>query len=160
MLTTNSTEEHRRLQRILSNSFSENALRLQEPVTKKNVYMLVNTNDRLAKKSDPAQDAVKLYNCAIFDIIADLVFSESLGLLGNAELSSGVETKARVQKRAESGIERPDIWNALLKKFGHKLTPTERSDNADILMFGGIKDDSYPYEVRNLFTPVGVGGEA
>lgn len=60
-------------------------------MTKKNVYMLVNTNDRLAKKSDPAQDAVKLYNCATFDIIADLVFGESLGLLGNAELSSGVE---------------------------------------------------------------------
>lgn len=88
------TEEHGRLRKISSNAFSDRALRCQEPLITKYVDMLVEKLDRASRDpehSKKPQDLVKLYNCATFDIIADLVFGESLGLLENEKLSPWVE---------------------------------------------------------------------
>ncbi|GME30911.1 Cytochrome p450 protein [Neofusicoccum parvum] len=90
ILTTHDTEEHGRFRKIFSNAFSDKSLRLQEPLIRKYVDELIVNLKRAARDSSNVQDLVKWYNCATFDIIADLVFGEPLGLLDNSELSPWV----------------------------------------------------------------------
>lgn len=180
ILTIANTEEHGRLRKMFSNAFSDKALRQQEPLIIQYVDKLVGIIDKSARRPGAVVDLVELYNCTTFDIIADLVFGESLGLLESSELSPWVKsifahmrtgtilsltleypalaifielftpktlfekqklhrrhTSDRVDKRLNSGVDRPDIWDLILKKADGKLTLLEQYANAEIFMVGG-----------------------
>ncbi|KAB2571304.1 Cytochrome P450 monooxygenase rdc4 [Lasiodiplodia theobromae] len=83
-------EEHGRVRRIFSNAFSDKALKEQEPLIRKYADKLVAslTNQVAAGK---APDIVKMYNCATFDVMGDLCFGQSLGLLEDSEYSPWVK---------------------------------------------------------------------
>ncbi|GME30698.1 Cytochrome p450 protein [Neofusicoccum parvum] len=180
ILSVPSTEEHGRLRKIFSNAFSDKALREQEPLITQYVDKLVSVIDKVSRRPDPTVNLVELYNCTTFDIIADLVFGEPLGLLESSELSPWVKsvfahmktgtilsvtmeypalakliefltpnsllekqklhrrhTSDRVNKRLSSGIDRPDIWDLILKKADGKLSLKEQYANAEVFMVGG-----------------------
>ncbi|KAG8623997.1 hypothetical protein KVT40_008973 [Elsinoe batatas] len=86
-------ENHARMRRILSHSFSDKALKEQEPVFKEWANLLIQKIREHVKQSpDEATDMVKRWNCATFDVMADLTFAESLGMLEGGEYSPWVKT--------------------------------------------------------------------
>lgn len=93
MLTTKNVEEHARLRKIFSNAFSDKALKLQEPLIQRHVDKLL---DIFTKITEGGQDApfniVKLFNCITFDIMGDLTFGESLGMLDTGEYTPWVKS--------------------------------------------------------------------
>lgn len=180
ILSVANTEEHGRLRKMFSNAFSDKALRQQEPLITQYVDKLVSVVDKGSRQPSGAVNLVELYNCTTFDIIADLVFGEPLGLLDSSELSPWVKsifahmktatffslaleypavamlielltpksliekqklhrrhTSDRVDKRLSSGIDRPDIWDLILKKADGTLSLKEQYANAEIFMVGG-----------------------
>ncbi|KAK0644869.1 Cytochrome P450 monooxygenase hmp1 [Lasiodiplodia hormozganensis] len=181
ILSVPSSEEHGRLRKMFSNAFSDKALRQQEPLITQYVDKLVSVVDKAARSQPNAMvNLVELYNCTTFDIIADLVFGEPLGLLESSALSPWVKfifahmktgtilslaqeypalaklfelltpksliekqkmhrrhTSDRVDKRLSSGIDRPDIWDLILKKAAGSLSLREQYANAEIFMVGG-----------------------
>ena len=83
----NDPARHATLRRVFSPAFSENALKRQEPMFQRLADMLV------AKcGTGESVDMTKLYNFATFDIMGELAFGESLGLLENNEYSQWVKT--------------------------------------------------------------------
>ncbi|KAF2706016.1 cytochrome P450 [Pleomassaria siparia CBS 279.74] len=73
---------HRQQRKLFTNAFSDRALSAQESMIQNYVDKLV----ALMRKSAGApRDAVKLWNFATFDIMADLAFGESLGNLEGDE---------------------------------------------------------------------------
>ncbi|PYI22370.1 putative cytochrome P450 monooxygenase [Aspergillus violaceofuscus CBS 115571] len=73
---------HRRLRRLLSHAFSEKALRAQEPALQHYVDLLIR---QLRHRADQAGggvvDMVQWFNFTTFDIIGDLAFGDTFGLL-------------------------------------------------------------------------------
>ena len=83
---------HSRYRRIFSNAFSDRALREQEPLIKTYADKLIVTlTHSLSLDATKKIDMVKLYNFTTFDIMGDLTFGESLGLLEGSEYSAWVE---------------------------------------------------------------------
>lgn len=72
-------EQHRRLRRLLSHAFSDRALKAQETIVADYIDLFIN---QLRKRSgvEPV-DMVMWFNFLTFDIIGDLAFGESFGLL-------------------------------------------------------------------------------
>ncbi|EKG18820.1 Cytochrome P450 [Macrophomina phaseolina MS6] len=70
-------------------AFSDKVLKAQESLIRTYADKLV---DNMRAKAGDWCNAVKLYNCATFDILADLTFGESLGLLDNGQYWPWVET--------------------------------------------------------------------
>jgi len=91
VLTERDGTEHGRLRRIFSHAFSDKALKEQQPLLDSYVNQLV-SNIRRALDEDPNHefDAVKLYNFTTFDIMADLTFGESLGMLRTSNYTDWV----------------------------------------------------------------------
>ena len=91
VLTERDGTEHGRLRRIFSHAFSDKALKEQQPLLDSYVNQLV-SNIRRALDEDPNHefDAVKLYNFTTFDIMADLAFGESLGMLRTSNYTDWV----------------------------------------------------------------------
>lgn len=74
--------EHGRQRKIFANAFSDRALKLQEPLFLTYIDKLVS---KLRESPGTKRDMVRLYNYTAFDIIADLTFGESLGMLDNLD---------------------------------------------------------------------------
>lgn len=74
--------EHNRVRRIFNHAFSDKALRDQEDLFRIYVDKLIRN---VYNTEGGAFDAVKAYNCTTFDIMAELTFGESLGLLDKSE---------------------------------------------------------------------------
>ncbi|KAF1355043.1 cytochrome P450 [Delphinella strobiligena] len=84
---------HSRYRRILAHAFSDRALKEQEPLFKHWADMLVG---KLLERSEGSAstpvDMVSWWNFATFDIMADLTFAESLGMLEQSSYSPWVKT--------------------------------------------------------------------
>ncbi|KAK7702737.1 hypothetical protein SLS57_011236 [Botryosphaeria dothidea] len=86
-------QEHARVRKIFSNAFSDRALKAQESLIQEHVNKFIGVIVRKSSETPNAPiDAVKLLNCLTFDIIGDLAFGESLGLLERGEYNWWVET--------------------------------------------------------------------
>ncbi|KAH7020684.1 cytochrome P450 [Macrophomina phaseolina] len=81
-------EAHGPYRRVFSPAFSDKALKAQESLIRTYADKLV---DNIRAKAGDWYNAVKLYNCTTFDIMADLTFGESLGLLDNGQYWPWVE---------------------------------------------------------------------
>ncbi|KAH7323248.1 cytochrome P450 [Stachybotrys elegans] len=86
-----SDEDHARVRRLLAPAFSERALKLQEPLFQHYADTM------LAKIAESAAvnegvDMVKMFNYTTFDIMAQLVFGENLGLLDKQEYTGWVKS--------------------------------------------------------------------
>jgi cytochrome P450 len=84
-------EKHRFQRKIFTHAFSDRALKEQEPLFSKYIDVLVERIERTVE-ADPQSpfDIVKLLNFTTFDIMGDLCFGESLGLLQSADYSPWV----------------------------------------------------------------------
>lgn len=82
---------HSRQRKIVSNSFSDKALKDQEPLLKKWATLM---QKKLFDRADgkTPHDLVKWYNCTTFDVMGDLTFSEDLQMLEGGEYSPWVKT--------------------------------------------------------------------
>jgi cytochrome P450 len=80
ILTANEAD-HSRFRRLLSRSFSEKALRDQEPLIRKYVDLLISRLHRRIQDNRPIVDLVSWYNWATFDLIGDLAFGEPFNCL-------------------------------------------------------------------------------
>ncbi|KAI5465255.1 cytochrome P450 [Mariannaea sp. PMI_226] len=92
-------EDHARQRRIFSHAFSNFALTQQESLICSYVNSLIQRlQDHHNTSSDEPLDIVPLYNFTSFDIMADLTFGESLGMLKNGEYvpwASGVNKELK-----------------------------------------------------------------
>lgn len=78
------TEGHSRMRRIFSHAFSDRALKLQEPIFSKYIDKLVEKLREGCRKDEGPQDMVQLFNFTTFDLMGDLSFGESLGMLDDS----------------------------------------------------------------------------
>ncbi|KAI1123506.1 cytochrome P450 monooxygenase-like protein [Nemania abortiva] len=83
-------EEHSILRRTIAPAFGDKALKDQEPLFQHCADLMVATVRRLSDEGRPI-DMVKIYNLTTFDIMAELVYNESLGLLEASEYTPWVE---------------------------------------------------------------------
>ena len=82
---------HSRQRKILSHSFSDKALKDQEPLLKKWAQLMRKKLAERASGNDEI-DLLKFYNCTTFDVMGDLTFSEGLNMLEGSEYSPWVKT--------------------------------------------------------------------
>jgi cytochrome P450 len=83
-VTVKDDADHSRYRRLLSNAFSDKALREQEPLIKQYVDLFISRLHENAKNG--AQDMVSWFNFVTFDIIGDLTLGESFGCLQESAL--------------------------------------------------------------------------
>ncbi|KAH0273615.1 benzoate 4-monooxygenase cytochrome P450, partial [Aureobasidium melanogenum] len=81
---------HTRQRRILANSFSDKALRDQEPLLKQWAGLMV-TKLKEVEAAGKAVDMVAYYNFTTFDIMSDLTFGEPLHMLEKSEYAPWVK---------------------------------------------------------------------
>jgi aspirochlorine biosynthesis cytochrome P450 monooxygenase len=75
-------EKHRRLRRLLAHAFSEKALKAQEIILQGYVDTFISQlHARASVEGDSVVNMVHWFNFTTFDIIGDLAFGESFGLL-------------------------------------------------------------------------------
>lgn len=74
-------ENHSRMRRIFSHAFSDRALKMQESMFLTYIDKLVEKLREGCMQKSGAQDMVQLLNFTTFDIMGDLTFGESLGML-------------------------------------------------------------------------------
>ena len=82
---------HSRQRKILSNAFSDRALKEQEPMIKHWAEKLKNKLHERAQSGEDT-DMLKMYNCTTFDVMGDLTFNEGLGMLDGSEYSPWVKS--------------------------------------------------------------------
>ena len=90
-IITSDNANHSRQRKILSHSFSDKALREQEPILKTWSLKLKNKLAERATGVDET-DMLKFYNCTTFDVMGDLTFAEGLNMLDDSEYSPWVKT--------------------------------------------------------------------
>jgi cytochrome P450 len=90
LVTEGDDEKHAILRKTFAPGFSDRALKAQESMIRAHVDKLISNVYREAAAGNKI-DVVKYYNCAAFDIIGELAFGESLGLLDDSELNVWVE---------------------------------------------------------------------
>lgn len=76
-------ESHSRMRRIFSHAFSDRALKIQEPIFLTYIDKLVEKLREGCQKDIGALNMVELFNFTTFDVMGDLTFGESLGMLDN-----------------------------------------------------------------------------
>ncbi|KAH7042606.1 cytochrome P450 [Macrophomina phaseolina] len=134
-------EAHGPYRRVFSAAFSDKVLKAQESLIRTYADKLV---DNMRAKAGDWCNAVKLYNCATFEITADLMFGESLGLRDNGQYWPWFAAD-RFNKRIarhESGEDkgRPDIWGLTLERKGKELlTLDDLYANGSLLMLAGTE---------------------
>ncbi|PVI05781.1 cytochrome P450 [Periconia macrospinosa] len=85
------SKDHGKIRRVFSNAFSDKALKLQEGLIRGYVNKLVsNMKDTVEENPSARMNGVKLYNCTTFDVMGDLTFGESLGMLESSEYTPWV----------------------------------------------------------------------
>ncbi|CAG8908965.1 unnamed protein product [Penicillium egyptiacum] len=77
--------DHSRFRRLLSHAFSESSLRVQEPIIKGYVDLLMQRLHENIEGGTKTVDMVAWYNFTTFDIIGDLAFGEPFDCLKNLE---------------------------------------------------------------------------
>ncbi|KAH8838541.1 hypothetical protein MCOR27_008396 [Pyricularia oryzae] len=91
MISNVDSETHGKMRKIFTNAFSDRALREQEPLLLKYVDKLIRRiHTDLSGDPNRPLDLVLLLNCTTFDIMADLTFGESLGMLDNGKYTPWV----------------------------------------------------------------------
>jgi cytochrome P450 len=86
-------EDHTKVRRILSVSFSERALRKQESLFRKHADLMVSSiHQAISKDPTTPLEMVKFFNFTTFDTMSDLTFGEPLGLQERNEYTTWVET--------------------------------------------------------------------
>lgn len=78
------TEDHSRMRRIFSHAFSDRALKLQEPMFLTYIDKLIEKLREGCLKNTGSQNMVQLFNFTTFDVMGDLTFGESLGMLDDS----------------------------------------------------------------------------
>lgn len=93
LLATFDDTQHKALRKVFQPGFSDRALKAQEHIIRSHVNKLVRNIYRSAD-ADPGQpiDFVRMFNCATFDIIGELAFGESLGLLDDGKMYGWIES--------------------------------------------------------------------
>ncbi|KAI7091342.1 cytochrome P450 [Hortaea werneckii] len=81
---------HSRQRKILSNAFSDKALKEQTPLLKRWVGLMKKKLEERAVAGTET-DMLKMYNCTTFDIMGDLTFGEGLNMLEDSEYSPWVK---------------------------------------------------------------------
>ncbi|KAM3418416.1 hypothetical protein BST61_g4405 [Cercospora zeina] len=158
---------HSRQRRIVSHSFADRTLKDLEPLL---MRWITKMKGKLEEKSQTREeiDLLKYYNCTTFDIMGDLTFSASLGMLDNGEYSSWVTaifggikggtilrairdingvtnwifTKFVMRSpRLEKTPDTPDLWTKILEKGSgaNGLTFGEHESNASLFMIAGTE---------------------
>lgn len=81
---------HSRQRKILSNAFSDKALKEQEPLLKRWAGLM---KQKLLERAEAGvqTDMLKYYNCTTFDVMGDLCFAEGLNMLEDSEYSPWVK---------------------------------------------------------------------
>ncbi|RYO00489.1 hypothetical protein AA0121_g13378 [Alternaria tenuissima] len=92
MISLLDSQHHASVRRVFQPAFSDRSLRALEPVINKHVKRLMHTNLRQLARADEPFDLVHLLNCAIFDIMGDLMLSESFGMLEQSAYVEWIET--------------------------------------------------------------------
>lgn len=96
----------------------------------KNVDKLIGSIDRAINQDSGAQlDIVKLYNCTTFDIMGELTFGETLGLLDKSEYTPWVAAVFQNAKLIE--LSRLSLEYPLLGKVFQALTPSSITKAAE-----------------------------
>lgn len=104
LTTIPDTETHRNRRRIFNNAFSEKALRLQEPLIRGYVdQMIINVKKVISKEPNAKFDIVRHFNFITFDVMGDLAFGESLGLLQDSAYTPWVKATFTNLKVASLG---------------------------------------------------------
>ncbi|EMD93701.1 hypothetical protein COCC4DRAFT_76610 [Bipolaris maydis ATCC 48331] len=86
------TETHGLVRRVFANAFSDKALKLQEPLISLHVNKLKKFIDKnLSEDPETPMNLVTLLNCTTFDIMGDLTFGESLGMLDTGKYTQWVK---------------------------------------------------------------------
>ncbi|KAH8204051.1 hypothetical protein TruAng_001733 [Truncatella angustata] len=122
-------EEHSVLRKLLAPSFSDKAIRDQEPVVGRYVNLLL---QRLAERCQDGTAAVNLrdwYNFTTFDVIGILAFGEDFGCLQEGKYHPWVAAIAlairegglvsalvKLQRRIDIGNNEPDIIGRLIDR--------------------------------------------
>lgn len=132
IVTAPTGPEHSRQRKIFSNAFSDRALNQQEPMLLEYAHQMVDVVHRksAANATDKTVvlDAVKLFNSATFDIMADLTFGESLGNLKNGPSPWIDNVMANFKKlmQMQMLIQNPILF------YGFIFTmPKEKKEDAD-----------------------------
>ncbi|GME64102.1 Cytochrome P450 [Neofusicoccum parvum] len=86
MVTALDDTEHARFRKVFTNAFSDKALRQQESLIKSYADHLIRNLGKVTGETN----IILHYNCTTFDIMGDLAFGESLGLLDQSDLSPWV----------------------------------------------------------------------
>ncbi|KAF6808627.1 hypothetical protein CPLU01_15644 [Colletotrichum plurivorum] len=86
-MLTASSENHPRVRRLFSPAFSERGLRQQEPLFRKYVDLLMYKISEVGEEGGKPVEIAQLLNFATFDVMAELCFGQSLGLLAKNEYS-------------------------------------------------------------------------
>jgi cytochrome P450 len=90
IVTTPSNAEHGKVRKILSSSFSDKAIREQEPAVMKLINLFIQRLQERAHRGP--QDLSKWFNLLTFDIIGDLAFGEPFGSVGTGDYHPWVRT--------------------------------------------------------------------
>ena len=80
---------HSRQRKILSNAFSDKALKEQTPLLKRWVGLM---KKKLEEGAVPGTktDMLKMYNCTTFDIMGDLTFGEGLNMVSRSPIPRSI----------------------------------------------------------------------
>lgn len=91
-MLTQGTENHARVRRLFAPAFSERALQQQSPLFRKYADLLKSKIGEVGDQGRKAIDIVQMLNFTTFDIMAELCFGQSLGLLQNNTFSPWVRS--------------------------------------------------------------------
>lgn len=75
-------EDHSRMRRLVAHSFSDKAMKAQEPIIQQYVTLLM---DKLHERAGQKIDITEWFNFTTFDLMGDLAFSESFHCLQRSE---------------------------------------------------------------------------
>ncbi|PPJ51845.1 hypothetical protein CBER1_09565 [Cercospora berteroae] len=90
LVTETDPAVHARQRKLLSHSFADRTLKELEPLLQHWITLFrCKLEERM--RSGEKVDLVKWFNCTTFDIMGDLAFNESLGMLENGEYSDWVK---------------------------------------------------------------------
>lgn len=115
MVTMISDTDHARARKVFTNAFSDRALKRQESMIKSYADHFIRNLYNVSGETD----LVTQLNCTTFDIMGDLTFGESLGLLSKSEVSPWVRAifeNLKVVELLGIGLEYP-VLGALMQLF-------------------------------------------
>jgi cytochrome P450 len=87
ILNTTDDVRHAHQRRLFSSAFGDRGLKAQESMFRRYADIMVL---KLREADGKEVDMVKMFNCTTFDIMSELIFGESLGLLRESEYSPWV----------------------------------------------------------------------